>query len=138
MGLDCSHDAWHGAYSAFHRWRNKIAELAGYMVGEVKYHGEISRDTVLIDWGHITPNNLAGIWDKTPDDPLLVLIAHHDCEGKIYPEQALPLAKRLEELLPLLPDERDSGHIGSWRETTQRFITGLRLAAEKNEPVDFH
>lgn len=25
MGLDVSHDAWHGAYSAFTRWRHEIA-----------------------------------------------------------------------------------------------------------------
>lgn len=29
MGLDCSHNAWHGAYSAFMRWRIKLAEVAG-------------------------------------------------------------------------------------------------------------
>ena len=25
MGLDCSHGCWHGAYSAFMRWRAKLA-----------------------------------------------------------------------------------------------------------------
>jgi len=30
MGLDLTHGCWHGAYSAFMRWRQKIAELAGY------------------------------------------------------------------------------------------------------------
>jgi hypothetical protein len=29
VGLDTSHGCWHGAYSAFHRWRCKIAEVAG-------------------------------------------------------------------------------------------------------------
>lgn len=28
MGLDTSHNCWHGAYSAFHRWRCKLAEVA--------------------------------------------------------------------------------------------------------------
>ena len=28
MGLDCSHNAWHGAYSAFMRWRQKLADVA--------------------------------------------------------------------------------------------------------------
>ena len=30
MGLDTSHNAWHGAYSAFMTWRKKIAHLAGF------------------------------------------------------------------------------------------------------------
>src|SRR5437016_2133419 len=29
MGLDTTHDCWHGAYSAFMRWRTKLAEVAG-------------------------------------------------------------------------------------------------------------
>lgn len=32
MGLDTTHDAWHGAYSSFGDWRNQLAELAGYEV----------------------------------------------------------------------------------------------------------
>jgi hypothetical protein len=137
MGLDTSHDCWHGAYSAFSRWRNKIAEVAGYMVAEINYGG-VARETVMIDWGHITAANLAGYWDKTPDDPLLVLIAHSDCDGKIYPEQAGPLADRLQSLLPKLPDEKDPGHIGYWKQKTEQFIRGLRNAVAENEPVEFH
>ena len=29
MGLDTTHDCWHGAYSAFMRWRQEIARIAG-------------------------------------------------------------------------------------------------------------
>jgi hypothetical protein len=95
------------------------------------------RDCVLIDWGHITMANVMGEWDKTPTDPLLVLITHSDCEGVIHPAQAGPLADRLTELLPLLPDEADLGHIGAWRPKTQAFIDGLRAAVEAGEDVEF-
>jgi hypothetical protein len=27
MGLDTTHDAWHGAYSAFMRWREKVGPV---------------------------------------------------------------------------------------------------------------
>ena len=30
MGLDTTHDCWHGAYLAFSRWRDQLAEVAGY------------------------------------------------------------------------------------------------------------
>lgn len=133
MGLDTTHDCWHGAYSAFTRWRNKLAEVAGY-----KFYKEGFIDRPLIDWGRITQDNLCGLWDETPKDPLLVLIVHFDCEGEIFPEQGEPLADRLAELLPLLPDDEGGGHIGNWKAKTQAFIDGLRAAAKADEPVEFH
>ena len=136
MGLDCSHDAWHGAYSAFHRWRIKLAEVAGYAIADLDYDG-VKRETILVDWGHLQ-DKLYGDWDKTPDDPLLILIAHSDCEGQINPPQLVALADRLDELLPELAKAGDGGgHIGNYAEKTKQFIAGLRWAAEENEPLLF-
>lgn len=139
MGLDASHDCWHGAYSSFSRWRNKLAEVAGYQIAKVDWGpGSFGpHDTILIDWGHIADECYMGTWTETPTDPLIVLIAHSDCGGYIHPPQAGPLADRLEELLPLLPEENDPGHIGNWRSKTQKFIDGLRAAAEAGESVEF-
>jgi hypothetical protein len=140
MGLDTSHDAWHGAYSAFTRWRNTVAAAAGYAVWDVMYEDGYQSPTVMIDWGHITERNLQGHWDETPSDPLIVLIAHSDCDGVIRPEQAKPLADRLEGLLARLNDE-GGGHLermGGHRGATEQFIAGLRAAVEAGEDVDFH
>jgi hypothetical protein len=139
MGLDTSHDAWHGAYSAFGRWRNRLTEVAGYQLMSVNYDDGIKRDTPMIEW-HLYRERieLMGEWAETPHDPLLVLIAHSDCEGVIHPAQAGPLADRLEGLLPLLGEEDGGGHIGGYREKTQKFIDGLRRAVAANEDVDFH
>ena len=138
MGLDTSHDCWHGSYSAFMVWRQKIASVAGYAVWDVKYDNGLIQKTVMIDWGHITENNLNGEWDVPQADPLIYLIAHSDCEGLIHPQQAAPLAKRLEELLSQLPDEDVAGHIGNWKSKTQKFIDGLNLAVKGVEDVIFH
>lgn len=139
MGLDTSHGAWHGAYSAFTRWRHAVAEAAGYLVRKVDWgdRGMLPMDTVLIDWGHVPEGALYGKWAETPADPLLVLIAHSDCEGEILPAQAGPLADRLEELLPKLSGDY-GGHIGDIKAKTLVFIAGLRAAVEANEPLDFH
>jgi hypothetical protein len=134
MGLDTSHDCWRGAYSAFSRWRDQLAKVAGYEFAVLK---DDYRETILIDWGHIVEKNYQGQWDEMPADPLIVLIAHSDCDGEILPEHAGPLADRLTELLPLLPDGDGGGHIGNWRTKTQQFIDGLRLAVEQGEPVEF-
>ena len=142
MGLDTSHGCWHGAYSAFTRWRNTLAEVAGYALWRVEYDDRVVRDTIMIDWGRLSrdnPDHLLGEWKTTPDDPLIYLFMHQDCEGVIHPAQAAPLADRLEELLPLIEAEGDGGgHIGNYREKTQLFIDGLRKAVALGEDVDFH
>jgi hypothetical protein len=142
MGLDTTHDCWHGAYSSFSRFRDEVAKAAGYEIWKVEQSEGFTRDTIIIDWGHITEENLFGKWDETPADPLIVLIAHSDCEGSIYPAQAAPLADRLEELLPKIAELGEgTGHIagrGGWAEVTKKFINGLRVAAASGEPVEFH
>ena len=141
MGLDTSHDCWHGAYSAFTRWRNEIAKAAGYMVLPVDWGDGRLIDSVMLEWHRITEANLNGDWEATPADPLLVLFAHSDCKGEIRPAQAGPLADALEALLPKLADMPDGGHIGArggYIEVTRKFIAGLREAAAAGESVDFH
>jgi hypothetical protein len=77
-------------------------------------------------------------WESLRPDPLHILLNHSDCDGDIAPEDCAALADRLEELLPLLPDEDDPGHIGNWCDKTKRFRDGLRLAASRNEALEFH
>lgn len=151
MGLDTSHGCWHGAYSAFHRWRQKIAEVAGLPPLELMegfygkldsaslptlYHGSDTRrqDGYLRDLDSRLPIKWAAL---RPDPALHFLLSHSDCEGEIPANVCGPLADRLTELLPLLTGNL-GGHIGDLREKTQTFIDGLRSAAEAGEAVDFH
>jgi hypothetical protein len=138
MGLDTSHDAWHGAYSAFGRWRLHVVKAAGY---ETVQDGPYTY--AAIDWDAVTKDNLAGKWEAPPADPLMVLIAHSDCDGQIMPEDAARLADRLEELLPAIeaseiPDGGHIGRAGGYAGATRRFIAGCRAAASAGEPIDFH
>lgn len=136
MGLDTSHNCWHGPYSAFTGWRTRIAEAAGYCVCSVRYDDGHVRDTVMIEWHRYREGKeLQGEWIQTPHDPLIVLIAHSDCDGVIHPAQARPLADRLEELLPKL--STDDGRWSDHAKAVQ-FIAGLRAAVAANEDVDFH
>lgn len=137
MGLDTTHDCWHGAYSAFHRWRRKLAEVAGY--------GN------LCDYaGFFIPGRYSSAVDATPGlteakpwpdngDVLIELLNHSDCNGHLSAEICGPLADRLEQLLPALQVAGDgAGHIGGYAEKTETFIAGLRAAAAAGEPVEFH
>lgn len=142
MGLDTTHGCWHGAYSAFSRWRDGLAVAAGYTF----HKDDLGRLTVDIDWGNVERtigHDLIGRWpampvrpDGTPD-PLIVLLAHSDCEGEIQADFCAPLADRLEELIPLLEGEDGGGHIGLFTEKTQTFVDGLRRAAAAGESVGF-
>ncbi len=120
MGLDVSHDCWHGAYSAFMRWRRKLAEVAGY--GDIYSYYEFGGEK---PW----PDN----------DPLITLLKHSDCDGTINWQDCMSIAKRLEDLLPALKTAGDGGgHIGMYADKTQQFINGLIEAGEAQEDVEFH
>lgn len=131
MGLDTTHNCWHVGYSAFTRWRNHVAEAAGYRVLPVRYDSGIHFDTIMLEWHRYgETKELLGEWDETPPDPLIVLFAHSDCEGVIHPAQAGPLADRLDAIVPAMQEEE--------RAKTLQFIAGLREAVTKGEDVAFH
>lgn len=152
MGLDISHDAWHGAYSAFMRWREKIAEVAGYpplVLMEGFYNPNDHNPFTLLEYKYPKGDELdmsalrrikAQLpikWDNFKNVQLIHLLTHSDCDGTLTYGQCKGIADELEALLPLLPDEDNGGHIGNWREKTQKFIDGCRLAYSKKEKLKF-
>lgn len=155
MGLDTSHDCWHGAYSAFMRWRTELARAAGLPPLELMEGFFCSRSGNR-DYGIPTfylgpsPDNLADSsiarleaqlpikWECLKPDPLYELLHHSDCDGEIPWRSCKGIADSLERLLPKLPAGDGGGHIGNWRDKTKQFIDGLRLAYKRKENVDFH
>lgn len=139
MGLDVSHDCWSGAYSGFSRFRDKLATVAGYEFIEDVARG--GRTMVALDYGswpdanYYDPPIIPFRADGTPD-PLLLLLMHSDCEGRIRAEHVGALADRLTALLPDIEGD-GHGHVGDYREATQQFINGLRMAELRNEDVVF-
>lgn len=139
MGLDCSHGAFRGAYSAFNRFRQAIC----YVIGG--------------SWPpHDKHNNLLWSQDKQPDEDswyvgkgysqethpgLFIFLSHSDCDGEISPEDCLKVANDLERLIPRLAElGADWGHIareGGFAEVCQKFVDGCRKAAEAGEPLIF-
>lgn len=145
MGLDISHNAWHGAYSAFMRWRIELAKVAGFpplQFMEGFYNSSdftwSMNETARSLWNSNIEPSLPISWDLFKDDILVILLYHSDCDGIIGNKDLLGLAERLKGLLDKLPKEKDPGHIGDWREKTQQFIDGCLLAYERGEDLDFH
>ena len=158
MGLDVSHGCWSGAYSAFMRWRCEIAKAAGlpplqFMEGFYSWtditHDEANAAVQALGYerknkwasdllqAFYCGGNLPIKWDCLKPSPLHALLNHSDCDGSIPASECTAIAHALETLLPALPEGKDVGHIGNWREKTQAVIDGIHLAAEKNEDVRF-
>lgn len=122
MGLDTTHNCWHGPYSYFNEWRAAVAKAAG--IPDLKAYWK-TRNGVSVEQVH-------GLWFHMPEGgPLAILFNHSDCEGYILAHHCEPLADALEELLSKL-DPAEIDH-----ELTRRFIGGLREAAAAGQNVEF-
>lgn len=162
MGLDTTHGAWHGAYSAFMRWRINVAKFAGmppleFMEGffensenvmfnplysafiGVHYSLDANAEKKLKDELHQIGTGFPIKWDALKPSPLHELLYHSDCEGDIPWENCKGIADALTEVLANVPTDLDlGGHIGNFREKTQTFIDGLMKAYNAKENLEFH
>ncbi len=123
MGLDTTHDCWHGSYGGFKDFRDAVADAARQVKDYVpRYNNRPIRA-------------FYGWWDDDhPYDHVLdVFFVHSDCEGYIFPKDAEPLASALDDLVERLPH----GDQWSARELLQTFIRGLRKAADEWQIVVF-
>lgn len=148
MGLDCSHNAWRGAYSAFNRLRQEVCRATGGSYpphyirnvdgtlatdkeGNVVYDRTIEPDFWQFGPGYTT--------DSHPG--LTEFLKHSDCDGEIAPDMCIVVADELETLLPKIIDWPDGGHIGArggFKAVVAKFIIGCRAAASAGEPLSFH
>jgi hypothetical protein len=152
MGLDTTHDCWHGPYSQFMRWREELAVAAGLpplMLMEGFFQrGEYNdpfRDLAQ-EWPDTAETYYRALpirWESLRPSPLHILLSHSDCDGKIEANDCEYIANSLEALLPTM--DAGSPHPGhergiydGMRAATERFIAGLRLAAAQGEDVEFH
>ena len=117
MGLDTSHDCWHGSYSAFNTFRTAIARAAG------------------IDYEDMEGVGGTTAWRTLKPDPIHILLTHSDCEGSISWKEAATLAKRLDALILKLPHR---GQNDGWiADAARKFASGCRRAAAKHEDIEF-
>jgi hypothetical protein len=131
MGLDTTHDAFHGAYSAFNRFRQAVAAAMG---GSYPPHAQDGRNPDLWYWGTgYSAESHPGLYE---------FLAHSDCDGEISPEMCRRVADEMEILLPAIEEHGlGCGHIerdGGYGAVARRFIAGCRRAAEAGEPLGFH
>lgn len=158
MGLDISHDTWHGSYSSFMAWRKRIAQVAGLpplelMEGFYEPLDEKRRlwasdvptfwtSTKISDWRSnwrllSLDKRLPISWNCLKPCPLHELLHHSDCDGEISWEVCNSIADGLESLIELLPQEGTEEDPWDWKDKTKQFVKGLRLAASLKENIVF-
>jgi hypothetical protein len=150
MGLDCSHDAFHGAYSAFNRLRQFVCAATGGSFPPHWIHGPtgeiLKDDNGSTRYRTDIPANYFQCGDDFHRDEwpgLYEFLAHSDCDGEILPSMCVMVADDLERLMPKMKalHWESHGHIatrGGFIEVVKKFIAGCRAAAAANEPLDFH
>ncbi len=152
MGLDTTHDAWSGAYSAFHRWRSEVARLKGLpplelmqgfyeannVTGDPLYAMTLGlEDEISLSCRRRLQEQLPISWECLKDDPIHYLLFHSDCDGKIEWWFCKDIAESLEAVIPLM-DGEGGGRIGNWEAKTQAFVDGLLVAYYNYEHLGFH
>lgn len=136
MGLDTTHNCWHGSYTGFSHWRNMVAATIDWKISTDGHYG-IPEDRIPDQqpMGGYPNSVYLGIWSNDPADVIDVLMVHSDCEGIIPHRFTLPLAQRLLQVADrMIEDEVDQWYIDAARD----FASGLMRAHRANEDVEFH
>lgn len=125
----------------FMNWRLLLAKAAGYGVDGWE-QDDVTFLVPALDYENISYENVMGIWDIEPEDVLIILLAHSDEDGALYPTHLSDLADRIEALIPELVNfsEHDEGSPKQEAEVliTQKFVDGLRAAVEEDTALTFH
>lgn len=144
MGLDTTHGAFHGAYSAFLRFRQVVAKAMGGSYPPHEKSFVCSDGDVIIE-----PDQkrfyVPGTWEvfQIERPGLTAFLLSNDCEGEFSPETCKQMADEIEALLPEIEklDDGGGGHIerdGGFVAVTKRYIEGCRLAHSLNENLEYH
>jgi len=137
MGLDCSHGAFNGAYSAFNRFRRAICAAIG---GSWPPHdpawrnptgGTPGDDEWYYDDDAVPAEHMAG---------MLAIMEHSDCGGELTPEQCRNVSGFLRWAAPRMTGET-GGHLIraglAMGDVAIRFAAGCDLAAAAGESLTF-
>lgn len=119
MGLDTSHNCWHGPYSTFNRFRYSLGHQIGINLDE--YAGYNNNGT----------KDLSEI-----EHDLMPLFNHSDCDGELSIEESKRIVKGLNSVLENFNEEMQFDF--NFKKQIIQFRDGCMDAISKNEIIDFH
>lgn len=118
MGLDTTHNCWHGPYSSFNRFRRSLGHQIGINIDDYDgYGGTIHK---LEEMKH----------DLKP------LFNHSDCDGRLTVNECKSIVKGLNNILENFNSEIESDY--NFKEQIIQFRDGCFDAVSKKEMVHFH
>ena len=118
MGLDTSHNCWHGGYGRFNRFRYSLAEQIGINLDDyIGYHENAKK-------------NLSEI-----NHDLQPLFDHSDCDGNLDVDDCIKIVRGLNQVLKNFNDKIEAD--SDFKERIIQFRDGCIDAISKNESVEF-
>lgn len=147
MGLNTTHGCWNGPYSGFAKFRELVGKAAGLPHKPSRLSGEqldinweiVTKRQIMGHWGRKPPTvESSGIYDPPITDPVLYLLVHSDCEGKLRRGYLPALKARLEELEPAYDALIVRSEHRYYASDLRHFIEGLEEAIGAGEHVEFH
>lgn len=120
MGLDTTHNAWHGAYSSFGTFRKKLAEQIGINLNDY--------------WGYSGGGKLDL---RSIDHDIQPLLDHSDCDGELTVSDCERIANGLNDILERIKDKPVIDH-QQFTEDIIQFRNGCLDAVSKGESIKFH
>lgn len=161
MGLDTSHDCWHGPYGQFMRWRTWLAAQVGLplqitegFIDSILEESDLEKIQALMPYGLGEPFMTARvsvdglvrgggfIRQSIISHPLKPLLCHSDCNGRLRWWECRDIAIAL--LAVLRTCERDTkegaparGCYDGMYQATKRFALGCALAYRERRDVIF-
>lgn len=144
MGLHFSHCEAYWVYSAFNRFRARLAAEVGIALHCMEsFAWDFSKNKpcekvkiTMFDENDVSEvKALIGIqpvikWESVKDD-IVPLLNHSDCDGELTVEECKQVVPRLRELVAAWEDD-DKDKIKALE-----LAEGMELAIERNEPLEF-
>jgi len=150
MGLDTTHDAWHGPYSAFNNWRTWIASKIGiplklmdgfYCEHEAGLDPFLALEYMFPDKDDTAMYGLRELkkqfplkWEAFKPSKLHTLLNHSDCDGEISWEDCKGIHRELMKIINSKPDDMDEYLLMR----TNEFADGCFKAYKRKEVLKFH
>lgn len=120
MGLDTSHNCWHGPYSAFGKFRSSLAAQIG--IGDLDEYDGYGKE--------------GGKDIKSIEHDLMPLFDHSDCDGVLIVEDSKRIANGLNQVLDNF-NEKIEKNPEELKRLIIQFRDGLLDAISRDEIVEF-
>ena len=126
MGLDTSHNAWHGPYSSFNVFRRWLAEKIEINLNDYIGYGNEDATKELNSINH----------------KLMPLFNHSDCDGLLTPDECKQIAEGLDDVLKNITQEEaehpDNKFPFSNYNKAKQFREGCLFAYSLDENIEFN